>query len=383
MQLPKAQHKIMLLYARLIELGTTGETVGGIHNKGRISTAAGNKNGDPSFYFHPPREAQKELVGVRKLKMLCAARAPHSKTTKKHLDDIVLELFPRQHHDDHPVSSDEVTVRAFADRIGFDRQRARFIIDSMRASELPTYNAVSQGWAPAERFAARYGGLYYLYRHDLNDHTRTNDAPAGVIVRATLSIRYPVPYRAYDAMKKRGESRIRCKLIIPAYGGRNASRSLSYDGFVGPKGRWHQFLFQARRNSKDPHTREREDLILMYTEGLARPDEKEPRFTRGVMMTQNQEHELTPTVSTIAIVRVPEHRIEKKSVPGLKRIADTHPYLDHYYRLTPQDEHDFMKDHAQIFHLDDLATTKKPELGAAARELFKGWPALNTYGLHR
>jgi hypothetical protein len=121
----------------------------------------------------------------------------------------------------------------------------------------------------------------------------------------------------------------------------------------------------------------------MYTEGLARPDEKEPRFTRGVMMTQNQEHELTPTVSTIAIVRVPEHRIEKKSVPGLRRIADTHPYLDHYYRLTPQDEHDFMKDHAQIFHLDDLATTKKPELGAAARELFKGWPALNTYGLHR
>jgi hypothetical protein len=384
MQLAKAQHKIMLFHARLIELAETAEPVGtekgtvvigaSVSRKGRVSR---KENGESWFLYQRLGKDAIDIVSVRKLKMLCAARKPNLTTNKKRLDSWVRILFPANQPNDRPFSSDEITVRAFADRIKLDKERARYIIDYVRASELPTYNAISQGPASAARFTTKYAGLYYLYRHDLNEETRSNSA----IVRATLSIRYPVPYKAYGATK-RGDSRIRCKLVIPTYGDRKTASALTYDGFVGPKGRWHQFLFQARRDPKNPRTKKREDLILMYTEGLSFREGKS-RLVRGVMMTQNQEHRLTPTVSTIGIVRAIAGRMKKKRVSNLNEPAKSYPYLDHYYHLAPRDEHDFMKKNAQVFYMGDPSTKKDVELSTIVRKLFKGWPALNTYGLHR
>jgi len=386
MQLSKAQHKLMLFHARLIELAETQEMVG--NEKGtislgprpsRISRASRGENAEPWFIFERPDKPATEIMSAKKLKELCAARKPNLSTSEKRLDSWVKMLFPLQQplHIDRPVSSDEVTVRVFADRIRLEKERARYIIDYIRASELPTYNAVSQGPAAAARFSGKHSGLYYVYRHDLNEETRWNS----VVVRATLSIRYPVPYKAFGATK-RGESRIRCKLVIPTYGERKTASVLVYDGFVGPKGRWHQFLFQARRDPKNPRTKKREDLLLMYTEGLSAREGK-AGFARGIMLTQNQEHRLTPTVSTIGIVRAGRSRMGKKSVGKLARLAKTYPYIDHYYPLEPADEHEFMKNHAEVFHIGDAAKAKDPELGMIVRKLFEGWPALNTYGLHR
>jgi hypothetical protein len=47
------------------------------------------------------------------------------------------------------------------------------------------------------------------------------------------------------------------------------------------------------------------------------------------------------------------------------------------------DEHEFMSKQAAVFPLGDTERETASGVGAAALKLFKGWGALNSYGLHR
>jgi hypothetical protein len=75
--------------------------------------------------------------------------------------------------------------------------------------------------------------------------------------------------------------------------------------------------------------------------------------------------------------------VKREHVSRLEKIADDYAYLDHFYRLLPDDEHQFMQDSAEVFYLGDPGKPLSAEVGNAAQKLFRGWPALNTYGLHR
>lgn len=373
MQLPKSQHKIMLFNARLVELERTKEAVA----NGRIGYSEGskkNRNFELRLDAAPPGTDHEQLLNVDKLSKHSAARKPQLKKSLKDIDQKVCRLFPDKFPGGEPVSSDSVSLQKFAEAIGFKDGRWRYIIDYIHASELPTYSAVAQPSGNAERFTDKFGGLYFLYRHDLNDLTK-KESDLGLIIRATLSIRYPVPFKPYDADRD-GESRIRCKRVIPYYGA-GSRRRLAYDGYLGPKGEWHQFLFQARRfQGADAAGAQPDDLILMYTEDL--PDvEGERILTRGVMLTQNQETRMTPTVSDIVIVRQKEYRMLRTSAPGFTPADTTTRHLQTHYQLAPKDEREFMDEKARAFQPGD------PEVAEAALEFVKGWNPLNTSGLHR
>lgn len=371
MHLPKSQHKIMLLYARLMELQATHQMLPGV---GYLSLTEDKKR---SFIIHPEGALAGQWeplrLSVDELKKHCAVRKPQTGAKLAPLDEIVLKLFPGDWSQPKPVSSDPVSLTEFGARIGLERGRSRYIIDYIHASELPTYSSVTQKAATAQRFAERYGGLYYVYRHDLNDVTKSIGFEHGAIARATLSIRYPVPYKPLSSARK-GERRIRCKLTLPGYG-RQRIGPILYDGYVGTKGPWHQFLFQARRDPEGAGKRRSEDLILMYTEALA--DASAPdSITRGVMLTQNQETDLTPTVSSVVIARQRDFRIKKETIKRLDSLDAEHHYLRTFYKLIPEDESRFMNRNAKLFKPLD------PEVADVAMALFNGWSRLNVRGLH-
>ena len=367
MQLPKSQHKVILLFARLMELKTTKAPIAG----GYITLS---DNSEKDFVLRTPSGDQK-LAGFKEMERHRAVRKPQPGKNLDNLDKIVLQLFPGRWSDRYPVSSDKILLSEFSQGIGIDRARSRYIIDYIHASELPTFSSVTQKATTAHRFAERHGGLYFVYRHDENDATRSNPSQRGAIVRSTLSIRYPVPYKPH-ASERKGESRIRCKLTIPGYGRQWKGGHILYDGYVGTKGPWHQFLLQARRDSAVTTKRPGDDLILMYTEALGTETSGPTTFTHGVMLTQNQEVNMTPTVSSVVIERQPNFRVKRQEIKELEKL-DAYEYLRTFYKLEPSDESSFMNANAKVFSPQDA------EVSRAVVALFEGWGRLNTLGLHR
>lgn len=398
MYLQRPQRKLILLYARLRELEATREMVNG----GRI--------GRQERTFVLEREGRKPqgLVNIRALEEKRASRLPNTDSLEE-FDDAVVALFPGVWPNDTPVSDKAKTidVDTFGMRIGFkDPSRVRYVIDHDYASMLPTFSAVTQPNGEADEFTETHGGLYLLYRHDANDSTHSNGVAQSVVTRATLSIRYPVPYKPHES-DQQGTSRIRCRLNIPPYQPgaaperAEASSAVApddtalyrYDGYVGSKGeKWWHFLLQARQDSK--RSRHSEDLILMYTERFAetRPARDTLEMVRGVMLTQNQEQDFTPTVSTIVLIRVADYLVQKlpwinRDLPGAKKLPPR--LLDHYALMKKtssggvarDDERPFMRGEPGIVDLSAPGTWTKTDAFAVSA-LFAGWNGVNVRGLH-
>lgn len=377
MYLNRAQRKMMLLYARLLELCAPDASVHG----GKVV-----KSADGEQFCLETGTSLKPLVSVRDIREWRAERKPQS-TTIGQVDRAVTAVFPADSPRQHAVSDPDrvVDVFEFAQRIGISPARARYIIDYEYASKLPTYSAVTQGGGSAKELTLTHGGLYSLYRHDNNLATRKNGSPRGIITRSTLSIRYPVPYKPHDADIK-GDKRVRCKLNVPGYGNHGAA-PFKYDGYVASnRGSWSQFLFQGRPGAgRNPDS---EDLILMYTEPFGeRSDPSIP--LRGVALTQNQSDSMNPSISTVVLVREPGYRIEVVPVPHPIRPKKNEylpEYFSSYYALLDAqgkevDEQDFMRGRLGILSVDEARQWSDTD-ARAVQMLFDGWPDLNIQGLH-
>lgn len=381
MYLGRAQRKIILLYARLFELAATGDPVNG----GKVIKS------DELFQFvtsqssKQPRKNLVDLVEVRELQKQRAQRKPNAETLAA-LDRVVSLVFPTNPRTLHSISDPkrQLDVFSFAVRLGFTASRARYIIDYEYASQLPTYSAVTQSSARAREFCLKHGGLYSLYRHENNNVTRWNNEPHGVVTRSTLSIRYPVPYKAHEA-DGQGDSRVRCKLNVPGYGKR-APAVYKYDGYVASNRHWSQFLLQGRPGmERNPDS---EDLILMYMERFTDADDP-TRPRRGVILTQNQDDELNPMVSTVVLIREPGYRVDTFDIPEPprpKKKENLAAYYSSYFAIkntdgVEVDEQEFMRSRPRVIGLSDARSWSDTD-AIAVQALFDGWSGLNIRGLH-
>lgn len=373
MHLTRSQRKITLFHARLSILAQSAETQSGY-------TVVKTRESEPAFVLE--RGEEEIRVGIaRDLRDQGVLRKPQDETLA-HLDAVTARLYPSEVLSPAPFSNDALGVFTFGAAIGFDMPTVRHVIDHAYAGALPTFNAMTMGWAAADRFIGSFGGLYHLYRLDRNEETRAAGHPVGVVVRATLSLRYPVPYKAYQSARK-GRCRIRCKLNLPAYDGptRDAPQPkgapppcYKYDGYVSPKGpAWWQWLFQSRRVSTPQ--RNEEDLILFYTEKLKR-DLGETDVVRGVMLAQNQATNLVPTVSKILLTRAQGYAVEKID-HGPQR-PEQHRAS---YRLTPEDERPFMRHKHGLVDLANAADWSESDR-RAIEAMHAPWADVDLRGLH-
>ena len=365
MYLPHSQKKLILLSKRLEELAETGRKI----NSGFVAvvhTALGDQ-----YRFSRKGAAPHDLFECRALQSHLTDQKPHEKTLLI-ADESLLALYPKGWADDHPISGEATGVFEFANRIGYDNSHARYLIDVTCAAKLPSFSAVTLTNASARKFTEDFGGLYYLYRHDRNRRVRKAPYNEGILVRATLSIRYPVPIKSLGSNKK-GQSRIRCKLNLPAYDRNRPAGSepeiYKYDGYVSKKGKWWQWIFQVRQ-SDPPRKPDLIDLMLMYTESPSNIEGFE--ILKGVMMTQNQGADLRPTVSSVVLIRKPEFSV---------RYRDDKDSYDLVGLRTNSDEKDFMRKTSSILDLGNKAGWHKHD-ELALLELFKGWDKINFRGLH-
>lgn len=365
MYLPHYQKKLILLSNLLEELEKAGRDING----GKVKIER-NALGD-QFCFIKDGNAPRDLFQCRALQSHSADQKPN-KESLENADDSVLALFPEGWGDEHPVSSDGIGVFEFANHIGYDNSHARYLIDVTCASRLPSFSAVTLTNTRARKFTEDFGGLYYLYRHDRNRLVRKPPYNEGVLVRATLSIRYPVPIKSLDSNKK-GHSRIRCKLNLPAYDQDKLDGAeadiYKYDGYVSSKGKWWQWIFQVRQ-SDPPRKPDLIDLMLMYTEIPSNIEGFD--ILKGVMMTQNQGADLRPTVSSLVLIREPEYSV---------RYRDELKSYDLVGSSDNSDEKDFMRNNSRILDLGNKIAWKKHD-EMAMLELFKGWDKINFRGLH-
>jgi len=220
-----------------------------------------------------------------------------------------------------------------------------------------------------------------MYRHDRNSITDRHYGPLGIMTRATISIRYPVPYTPL-ASKSEGRSRIRCKLNIPATSERTDGSQpvevYKYDGYVSRSGKYWQWVFQGRPDDRRQHRGD--DMLLMYTK---RVRIENTSVITGVMLTQNQEKSAVPTVSTIVVIPDPgnESRVRKIIIRALKSSQQEAKYLANYFELEGTSEGEFMRTLPRVIDLAssaDLGDVDK----SALKLLFSGLSNVNTSGLY-
>jgi hypothetical protein len=388
MHLTRTQRKFILLYARLMELYRSHEPVRG----GHIELYGPPK----AFVWRDSKGREREIVQLDYLKehrTAAVPRRPHPdefdarRVPLDTLDEIIPDLFSNMPRGSAPVSNDRQGVFSFAENIGLSRGRARYIIDQEYARQVPSYSFATQSAADADRFTAAHGGLYLLYRHDINSVTYKTGNAQGLLARGALSIRYPVPYNARDSLGK-GLRRVRCKLNLPSYNDERPAPIYKYDGYVVRRGERWCWLLQARPVRDESGF---SDLILMYTN---LPDGNTHAPIEGVMLTQNQEDDLVPTISKVVLCRIPGVRVE--TVHTHKEIVrdvgqtDLPRYLESYQAMTPFDERKFMRTTPATINLADGASWNKKADGIewdykdkdAIELLFQGGAPLNSAGLH-
>ncbi len=244
-------------------------------------------------------------------------------------DKVVTDFLAPSITDKQPISNKEFGVFSFAKAIGFEMQRARYVLDYVYAEIFPTFSSFTltpPSISETTQFMEKHGGLYSLYRIDLNETTK-KISPHGVILRAAISIRYPIPYkplRTYSrasGTRKIQPYRIRCKWNAPIYHPQqepsNKLQLFKYDGYVAPAmGNKHlQWLLESRGypGATGPNTQNR-DVFLSYTstDGLKVNDF---RLFRGVVLTQNQGQGFHPTYSNIVLAKLPNFRIQTQVDP--------------------------------------------------------------------
>lgn len=362
MQMSLPQRKLALLYDRLQEMAHTREC----SPTGRQVRHDGGQGSVFAIDLpleNPIRLSAEYLITHR-------TDVDTRGKTLKVVDAFVTRLF--RFEIETPVSDEGLHLYVFAAAIGMSRERARYIIDYMHAGHLPTYSAVTQPREETRRFVLEHAGLYVLYRHDDNRATRESGKfERGIVTRSALSIRYPVPYRPHATDKTGGDSRIRCRLIIPAYSEDSGGRPYKYDGYVGIKdSRWMQFLFQARPSKNGD--RKSEDLILMYTEHLPKRN-GEPAHSLGVQLTQNQEY--APAVSSVVLLRHPGCPVTENEIDPA---AD---FLQPPFSMPADAETSFTRETVATLDLAKTDSWSANDLRALAL-LMHGWSSLNQRGLH-
>lgn len=371
MYLIKAQRKILLFYSRIKELYNSGELVNGY----KIEKETANqqyfiRNGEK---YHDT----KTIYGINDAKLRKSIVKPNKYTLKKY-DREILILFPEQNWTKSnsltaPFSDNEIGVFKFAETIGFNKERARYIIDCEYASMLPAFSSVvTYRYSVAKDFVSDFGGLYLLYRIDSNNDTQNSNNPLGVVTKATLSIRYPVPFKAFNS-EKDGYARIRCKLNIPSFS--NPNSIYKYDGFVVRKGKYLQWLFQARHNPSEGH--DYEDVILFYT-AMMRND-KETKYLKGTMLSQNQNDKLTPTVSTILLAKEKDSSVKFVKVETNNK-GKYPKHLKQYFQMEPVEEQGFMINNQEVLYPNQSNKWSIKDKNAV-KELMSGWAPLNVKGL--
>jgi len=234
-----------------------------------------------------------------------------------------------------PISdSENLSVSKFGQIIGLTKDESRYVIDKEYAANFPMLRSLSIGPKPAKMFCKEYGGCCSLYRHDQNSVTAERGYPNGVLIRAAVSVRYPVPHKSFGSQSK-GACNIRAKLNLPSYSHKKL-KTYEYDGLVGHAGStWWAWMFQGRFGDSNTAI---EDLMMMYTGDLQK---KTDGITQGEMLTQNQDSSNTPTSSNVVLIRE----------PGYEFIEKENNERKHYCTMSA-DEDEFMHETPKIINLN-------------------------------
>jgi len=310
-------------------------------------------------------------------------RITPQKDKLQEIDETIMHWFQVDWEgNNHPISDPEnkLPLFRFAEKIGIDAAKARYIIDRQFAHDLPTYSSLTSSTKLACKFVEEFVGVYYLYRHDNISQTSFTNHPQGVLLRCTVSIRYPVPYSPHDS-EKYGVSRVRCKINIPSMNS-HISKPFKYDGYVSKKGKnwWHWLLQMRPRGSTND---DQEDLVLMYTE-KPKTDAAGHIIACGVMVTQNQDKEMMPTISTICLIKNKDVTLERATIMSgvnstpMKNFPKS---LDTYYKCVPKDEKRIMRDELSIIDLSDSSSWNDLDK-IAVEKTFCGGIKVNLKGLH-
>lgn len=373
MHLSADRHKIILLLARLDELSLKKERVG------KYTVSSDWENVKIYLFQHDDKQSPDNFPFHAKQLKEWSTKIPPRIENLERLDAAMLTFFPgRWQGLTKPISDPDKKLKAldFAEAIGIDRAKARYIIDRKYAYDLPSFSALNCSNKDARKFVKHYGGIYYLYRHDVNSFTAKKHTQ-GLLLRSTLCIRYPVAYTPLGTETSR-DYRIRCKVNVPSYNQSFNTDVFKYDGYMMKKNdSWWHWLLQGRDYGRGPG-----DLIMMYTQHpKIKTGEIEPCL--GVMITQNQEKFLVPTISKVFLVKLPEFTLEEDKVLTdieLNKVRGESVKNNNFFKTIP-DETEFMSEQCKSLDLADQSDWNDFDK-MAVRYIFTEPLPLNLKGLH-
>lgn len=313
----KTQRKIMLLYHRITSLKDK------IVPAGKIIVSKGNES---AWTLRSAKGDEEPIVLTKTFEEYAKGRSFKAGTLER-LNAMIPKLFPADWPCTEPLSdSHGMPVFKFGELIGLCRAESRHVLDCMHASNFPLIRALACEHYKAKKFSKRFSGCYSLYRHDVNPAVDPSRYPNGILVKSSLTIRYPVPHKAYS-YDANSRSSIRVKLNLRSYR-EHGIKLYKYDGLMGfsSKDPWWTWIFQGRFGDNN---RRIEDLILMYTKDI---DKAEDDAVTGIMMTQNQDNQSTPTPSNVVLLRE----------PGYQLSVNSNVHGEEYFKLEP-DEDEFMR----------------------------------------
>ena len=262
------------------------------------------------------------------------------KTPVDILNESLCQIFPKltQFTSEPILDSVNLSVLQFGESIGIGKNEGHYIIDKEFGEHFPMLNSLSVTPKDAEKFCEKSSGCYYLYRHDCNSVTTKKGYTNGALIRAAISIRYPIPHKSYESGNN-GHCNIKAKLNLPSYS-HKILKKYEYDGLVGEAGKdWWSWMFQGRFG--DSH-RSFEDLMMMYSGKL---EDETNNITQGIMLTQNQDDKNSPTSSNIVLIREPGYQFLEKE----NKLGET------YYTMSPNEEI-FMCETPEIIDLNSPKT---------------------------
>lgn len=345
----------MLLYSRLKSLKAKEVPGGTLELK------------DDYWRIKYPNGRIETLFCASNLKGYATSISKYQDDKMTELEALVHRLFPATRSIAQPIREAKLTPAQFSEMIGIHAAQGRYVVDCLYSSHFPMFSAFEQSSTAADEFCQKFAGCYYLYRYDFNQAVDDEKYPNGLLIRATLSIRYPVPYKAYTTESDATKS-VRAKLNLPSYHDTDFEL-YEYDGIVGMKAgrkisskkkQWWTWLFQGRFGDDNSHI---EDLALVYTEAMTHHDQQ---WAHGSMLTQNQDNDNTPTQSNIVIYRDPAYRLTERQ--------DTQGSV--YLCLDP-DENEFMSRRTACLDPGDKTQLNPIDQEAIARLMYsarKGTP---------
>lgn len=304
-----------------------------------------------------------EYLSLAELREAVVGKRFHDQTLKNIEEAIEREIFAGKKYPKNPLlNSKSLGTFGFGQLLGFGEGQCRYIVDTKYSEYLPFITAMSNSRSAAKQYCETHSGCYHLYRYDLNPAVDFKKYPQGVIVKATLAIRYPVPAKPFAIDSKQGAECVRAKLNIPSYNDKEPEL-YKYDGLVGvSKGstkvksssrKWMAWIFQGRFG--EAH-QDMEDLILMYTRY---PVSTDPLITTGVMLTQNQDNYAAPTYAPVVIIRQREYRLAKSE--GLNG--------SNYLAIEPSEQQFMRSSHALIDPCGErIDTQDRVAIGRLLRE---------------